>query len=891
MPSRVYYGFFSLVLISLIAVSPGHGQSIPNPSFEEAHSFTVSPGYGGGTNGSIPGWIFSSPIASGLNPVSGGGAPFANNGAIPDGSTVAFIQSVSATADSQLSTTISGLTIGQTYRVSFRANARLGNEAILRVYLDYDYANPLPVSRNYARAAALNVIQPVGGTNPYHVVSFAFIATGTSHAMTIRNAQSGDNTLLIDAFTIAPEVITTSPWTDDASSGIDLSSTLWVYNFGGSENASVNGVTVLPIAQPNGALDNAHFTLVGPSQRLTDTNQISSSGSDPGTARLASSFFYGGNPQTKLTLKNLDPGTRYTLSILTVGWGLDTSPAARAQTFTTSDGVQRTLSPGEFFQGYGTRIDIPFLATAETHEITATVANANGASLHLYGLALSSDVLLVTHEGTSGPGSLSQAMETARLRPGPDRIVFSPALDGAEIYVEPMGDSSSSTVAFIISDLNEVTLSALDLPNGLTLRPASRFTSGFTIRSGSTLHLEGITLRAFAGAVFSDGTFNAVRCSFIGNGATPGGALFNRGVANLSQCTFEGNYSPQGGAILNGGINLPEGFVPGVLTIDQSTFSSNRAGTSGGAILNTGTLHLSRSTLHDNRAQSGSGGAIQNQGSVTLFHCTVAENLAATEGGAILSFFDEAAFTVLPAPSVKIINSILAYNAAPAGPNLQILDGTLGFEGGLLIDDMEGSGVTNLGDGTYSIAVVDPLLALLADYGGPTLTMALRGVDNPARDRAPVYEGHIQDQRGLPVLGPPDIGAYEGGSAVNYADHLAESLPQTGPASGVAPWGDFDGDGVSNEDEEFKFGTDMTDPDSVFRPVLVNSAPNAMDLSFLAVRSFRYTLQYWDHPNGIWTTKDVFDTNLIEPEPPLTLAFAFALDYGDGLYRIVVDQP
>src|SRR5262245_23120679 len=92
-------------------------QTIPNPSFE-ANSFTVYPGYISG-NTQIVGWTTTDSAHTGLNPVSGGiPNPFADNGTVPDGANVAFIQSVGG--NSSLSTAISNLTVGQTYKVNFR---------------------------------------------------------------------------------------------------------------------------------------------------------------------------------------------------------------------------------------------------------------------------------------------------------------------------------------------------------------------------------------------------------------------------------------------------------------------------------------------------------------------------------------------------------------------------------------------------------------------------------------------------------------------------------------------------------------------------------------------------------------------------------------------------
>ncbi|MEO6035232.1 MAG: hypothetical protein ABIQ35_08260, partial [Verrucomicrobiota bacterium] len=77
----------------ITAIAPAiFAATIPNPSFE-ADNFTVSPGYVSG-NSPITGWTNNNPARVGINP--SGGSPFADNGTIPAGSKVAFIQSSAA---------------------------------------------------------------------------------------------------------------------------------------------------------------------------------------------------------------------------------------------------------------------------------------------------------------------------------------------------------------------------------------------------------------------------------------------------------------------------------------------------------------------------------------------------------------------------------------------------------------------------------------------------------------------------------------------------------------------------------------------------------------------------------------------------------------------------
>ena len=143
------------------------GQTIPNPSFE-ADNFTVAPGYIS-SNAPITGWTGTPTDLVGLKP--SGGSPFADNGAIPTGNNVAFIQSnvTDPGTPSMLSTTISGLGVGTKYKVTFRANARNTNTPNVKVYIA-GAAVLLPGGPDGFSTAA------VTGSNPYWYVAFEFTA-------------------------------------------------------------------------------------------------------------------------------------------------------------------------------------------------------------------------------------------------------------------------------------------------------------------------------------------------------------------------------------------------------------------------------------------------------------------------------------------------------------------------------------------------------------------------------------------------------------------------------------------------------------------------------------------------------------------------------------------
>lgn len=166
----------------------------------------------------------------------------------------------------------------------------------------------------------------------------------------------------------------------------------------------------------------------------------------------------------------------------------------------------------------------------------------------------------------------------------------------------------------------------------------------------------------------------------------------------------------------------------------------------------------------------------------------------------------------------RLTNTIVAGNTAASAPDV--------------------SGTTT---GTHNLTSGDPKLAPLGDYGGPTQTMALRP-GSPARN-AGAPTGRTTDQRGFPIVGLPDIGAYEAGNALltNYNAFIWETLPNTATAPQTSTTFDFDSDGQSNE-LEWLAGTGVIDPASAFRPVTTRNAGGDLVITFptLVGRTYRY---------------------------------------------------
>ena len=153
-------------------------------------------GYEGSGQPSSNGYTYTNSIAgwtaTNQTGIATEGSPFANNGVIPDGSKVAYLQ-VNNGQVTTLSQTITGLTVGQHYKLSFYYNARNYNSVtpLMQVSLG---------STTFTPSGGLNVT-PVGGTNAYNLADYSYTATGTSELLSFSNintASGSDTSLLLD---------------------------------------------------------------------------------------------------------------------------------------------------------------------------------------------------------------------------------------------------------------------------------------------------------------------------------------------------------------------------------------------------------------------------------------------------------------------------------------------------------------------------------------------------------------------------------------------------------------------------------------------------------------------------------------------------------------------
>lgn len=291
------------------------------------------------------------------------------------------------------------------------------------------------------------------------------------------------------------------------------------------------------------------------------------------------------------------------------------------------------------------------------------------------------------------------------------------------------------------------------------------------------------------GGFYSEGTLNLKGCTISNNSANRGAGAFSvavgqyiGGVLNLTDCTVSGNTaSATGGGLYSGGISISlvnstvsdnkarsgggGGLISshGIATLTSSTFSGNTAGQYGGGIYNYYcTATITNCTFFKNSAGPDYyGGGLYNDGySAALVFCTFSQN-SATYGGGVYNYHTG---------TLSLQNNIVAGNTASnqgsdAGPDVYA---TVSSSGGNLIGVLDGGSdgwqSSDLTTGTRN-QPLNPRLATLGNYGGPTQTMALLP-GSPAIGHGVPVGKILNDQRGQGRSGRTDIGAFQSGGFI-----------------------------------------------------------------------------------------------------------------------------
>lgn len=269
--------------------------------------------------------------------------------------------------------------------------------------------------------------------------------------------------------------------------------------------------------------------------------------------------------------------------------------------------------------------------------------------------------LVVQNTADSGPCSLRDTISAATAG---STITFDPALTGHTIRLasiititknliidgsttgvivsgDTTGDGTGDTRVFGVTG-GGVTVQF----NNFTIEHGRWMGTNFSdygagIRlEGANLTLNNMTLRnnlaTFGGGIFQwSGTLTVNDSSFSSNSGGGGAIYKQQGTATVNRSTFDDNSSAGVGA--GGAIRMEFGTTSDSLTINNSTFSGNRALTVGGAIYNgSQTLTIRNSTFSGNSAVTG--GGIRNVATLNLSNTIVANSPSGgdcSDGGTI----------------------------------------------------------------------------------------------------------------------------------------------------------------------------------------------------------------------------------------------------------------
>jgi len=380
------------------------------------------------------------------------------------------------------------------------------------------------------------------------------------------------------------------------------------------------------------------------------------------------------------------------------------------------------------------------------------------------------------------PGTLRQAIFDANNLPGADVIQFASGLSGA-VELSVIGDTAAGPSALLVSSAITIRGNA----NGITLQRSASGTEMRLLRVSSTGDLTLDTM------MLSGGIARGANGSAAGieGEAGRGGAVLNQGTLTVIASTFFNNTAVGGngnGAAGGQGLGGAIENVGGMVTLTNSTLSGNSV------VSGTGT-HV---------PSSFGGGIHALNGVVKIYNSTLSGNSASTGRQVyIISAFGSVTF--------ELFSSIVAQQDRPSGAR-DIVTGA-DTEGQLISSGANNVLGTTIGLENIDYVSGDPMLAPLANNGGPTWTHAI-----PAESLA-VNAGSnnlnlLNDQRGTTfgraIGGTADIGAFELQTAPSSPGDY--NRDDSVDAADYVVWRKFMGSEVSTFDGADGDGSGEVDP-------------------------------------------------------------------------------
>jgi predicted outer membrane repeat protein len=448
---------------------------------------------------------------------------------------------------------------------------------------------------------------------------------------------------------------------------------------------------------------------------------------------------------------------------------------------------------GNSTTGSGGGIQVPSGATLSVTggTIDDNTAVLDGGGLRTLGTSLTmSGVSLTGDKASRDGGAMAIAAGTVSVALG--------TLNGNAANGGITSDGGAIFMSFGTLTVTDSTISnntAIATGGGISKTSGNLTLTRSTITGNSST---GTTTSNGGGIRSSSGNVTVTDSTVASNSSSrDGGGIYvgSSSITAITGSTISSNTAARDGA------GIWKGFSS-TLTVTSSTISGNTASDDGGGIYSLGPVNVTASTVSGNTATD-EGGGIHTRYTLTLLNSTLSGNRSTAGNGGGLLLFGSSTFTI--AKSTIALNSaaaatslgggifqtggtltlddtILATNTSAVGPDVTRLVGTTLNAKYSLIGNNAGSGLTEAPVGSPDLSgnliggpatgIINPLLAPLANYGGPTFTHAL-STGSPALeagDPAPVGAPAF-DQRGTPYTrvfdgdgdGTPriDIGAYE----------------------------------------------------------------------------------------------------------------------------------
>lgn len=442
--------------------------------------------------------------------------------------------------------------------------------------------------------------------------------------------------------------------------------------------------------------------------------------------------------------------------------------------------------------------------------------------------------------------TLRDAVTAANNTPGDDTITFDPSLGGKTIPLSQSGLFIPHVTGVVTNDDNTAlyltsNIAILGPSGGVTLLRDTGGQRLVCVAQGATVALTGLTLQSGSassggGGVWNEGALTIDGVRFQSCGSVPRGppyydlSGFGGGIHNVGSLTFRNssmifNYAGAvGGGIYNapgaaldvtnsyfsgcyaeagGGAiaNRSSGFVrvanstffnnsqqyafgnagapfggggaignTGSMHIDQCTFSNNWTRESnGGAVLNKGSVGVSASTFVGNHVRTnymfGSGGAVASEGTAGLTNCTFTANHAPNGGSAVYGYPAPLSMIHCTVVGNVVTNPTLTYNHA-----VELASGSQVYNSIIAANDVWNSNTASWHTdnlvapaSTVSnnlVSTNNTYVGALSSNGGPVQTMPLFS-GSAAVNYGTAAAGVTNDARGAARYEQPDAGAYE----------------------------------------------------------------------------------------------------------------------------------